>query len=557
MDFTLNRLLRNLYLVTLIVTVTALGAVYAMHNTDPHHWGFVLGTTLDFIYGRELFTQVYVQYGAGIPLLFKAINYVWAITYTNIGFLTSAIYAATLGVIFLSIEKLSATKYAVALTVIAFLFHPYAVFPWPDYYAGFFLAIACYALLPVGTKPTSKRDVLAGILLFLAFFFRNTYLVNLLAGAGAYFVLSMLFPKLKDTRLTTAIATFVVLVALYLCFLSVQGKLHLWYAQNFGAVTTAYNIGKSSAELWMLRLFAPFDIPTGAVTMALWLNMYVVFLVLSRARTSGALEPWGSGMTLFMVVLGAAGVIQGLQFYEPFRLQNACSPLYLGIACFLSWRPAGSTYEARRPPAIWVLAALIVALVLEAPKLFNGHALTTIWPLIEEPRDFFDKPLQGDAAKTTTYSWSKGIPIFQGHRFLPDVQNYYRSLSDVLCKTDKKIVNLTNDSMVPYLCPGPRNALYLPSYPFGLLGKISPAQLTRITRGQYEFDELIVSDAAPPIAKDRRFVEIASVARPYQVRWTPVSKNVWIFAVEPRDSTPGAAQPRVPQGKPEVDPKSD
>jgi len=556
MDFTLNRLLRNLYLVTLVVTVTALGAVYAMHNTDPHHWGFILGTTLDFIYGRELFTQVYVQYGAGIPLLFKTINYVWPITYTNIGFLTSAVYAATLGILFLSVEKLSETKYAVALTVIAFLFHPYAVFPWPDYYAGFFLALACYVLLPVHTTPTNRRDVLAGILLFLAFFFRNTYLVNLLAGAGAYFALSLLFPKLKDTRLTTAIATFVVLVALYLCFLSVQGKLNLWYGQNFGAVTTAYKIGTSSAELWLLRIFAPFDIPTGAVTIALWVNAYVFFLIVSRARSTGTLEPMGSGMTLFMVVLGTAGVVQGLQFYEPFRLQNASSPLYLGIACFLSWRPAGSSHEVRRPPAIWVLATLILALGLEAPKLFNGHALSTIWPLIEEPRDFFDQPLQGDAAKTTAYSWSEGIPVFQGHRFLPDVQNYYRSLSDVLCKTDKKIVNLTNDSMVPYLCPGPRNALYLPNYPFGLLGKISPAQLSRVTRGQYELDELIVTDAAPPVAKDRRFVEIASVARPYQVRWTPVSKKVWIFAVEPRDPVAEGAEKQPMQGAAEADSKT-
>ena len=174
MNFKAARLLRNLYLAILVGTVATLGAVYAIHNTDPHHWGFVLGTTLDFIYGRELFTQVYVQYGVGIPLLFKAINFVWPITYTNIGFLTSAVYAATLGVIFLSIEKLSSTKYAVALTVIAFLFHPYAVFPWPDYYAGFFLALACYVLLPVSTTPTIRRDVLAGTLLFLAFFFRNT-----------------------------------------------------------------------------------------------------------------------------------------------------------------------------------------------------------------------------------------------------------------------------------------------------------------------------------------------------------------------------------------------
>lgn len=542
MNFKADRLLRNLYLAALVGASATLGAIYAMHNTDPHHWGFVLGTTLDFIYGRELFTQVYVQYGAGVPLLFKAINYVWPITYTNIGFLTSIVYAATLAVIFISIEQLSTTRYAIVLTVIAFLFHPYAVFPWPDYYAGFFLILACYFLLPGSRLPSNRRAVFAGILFFLAFLFRNTYLVNLLAGAGTYFALSLRYPKLKDARLTTAIATFLILVALYLCFLAVQGQLTLWYGENFGAATTVYGIGKGSAQTWFIRIFSPDDIPTVAVAMALWVNIYIFFLIMSRARSTDALDPMGSGMTLFMVVLGVAGVVQGLQFYEPFRLQNACSPLYLGVACFLSWRPQDSSHEVRRPSATLVLATLILALGLKAPNLFNGHALSTIWPLIEEPRDFFGQPLQGDAAKTAAYSWSEGIPVFKGHRFLPDVQNYYQSLSNVLCGSDKKIVNLTNDSMVPYICPGPRNALYLPMYPWGLLQKISPQQMSRVTRGEYELDELIVSDAAPPVARNRRLVEIASVARPYQIRWAPINKTVRIFAIEARDAEVGADQ---------------
>jgi len=539
MNFRPDQLLRHFYLATLTGAVAVLGTIYAIHNTDFHHWGFVLGTALDFIHGRELFTQVYVQYGAGLLLLFDAINHVWPITYTSIGLLTSIVYAATLVVIFLSIEKLSSTKYAIALTIIAFLFHPYAIFPWPDYYAGFCLSLACYLLLPNGNAPTNTRDVIAGTLLFLAFLFRNTYLINLLAGASAYFALSLLYPKLKDTRATTAIAAFLVLVALYLCFLSVQGQLTFWYRENFGAATTLYGLGGGSVGKLLLTLFSPYDIPTAAFTAALWVNVYIVVLILGRARSTGALDPMGSGMTLFLVTLGAAGIAQALQFYEPFRLQNACSPLYLGVACFLSWHPPVQSPALRRPPAIFVLATLIVALACKAPNLFNGHALSTIWPLIEKPRDFFNQPLQGAAARTTTYAWSEGIPVFQGHRFLPDVQNYYRSLSNILCGSDKKIVNLTNDSMVPYVCPGARNALYLPMYPYGMLQQISPEQRNRVMLGQWELDELIVADAAPPVAKNRRLVQFESVARPYQVRWAPVNKRVWIFAVEARNAEAG------------------
>ena len=531
------RFLRGFYLFALAGTVVTLGAVYAIHNTDPHHWGFVLGTALDFIHGRELFTEVYVQYGAGLPLLFKAINSVWPITYTNIGFLTSAVYAATLVVLFLSVERLSSTTYAVLLTVVAFFFHPYAIFPWPDYYAGLCLILACYCLLPTTTESTKTRGLFAGVLLFLAFLFRNTYLFNLLAGAGAYFVLSLRHPRLKDARLTTAIATFLTLTALYFFFLAVQQKLHLWYRQDLGAATSTYAVGAPSVKTGLIRLFSPFDLWTLSFTAAWWINVYIFFAVVRGLGSGVRPEPLSAGVTLFVAVLGLTGVVQGLMLYEPFRLQNASIPLYLGLAYLLSRRRTDGPKDTSRLDPAWVLAALILAFAFRTESIFTGHAITTIWPLIEEPRDFLGKPLKGDAARTTVYAWSEGIPIFKGHRFLPDVQNYYRSLSSVLCASDNKIVNLTNDSMVPYLCPGPRNALYLPMYPFGLLDKISPEQLSRVIRGQYEPGELIVSDAAPRVAPNIRLREIAAVPRPYQVRWTPRNVAVEIFLVEPRETT--------------------
>jgi len=441
------RILRFGYLAILFVGVAALGSVYAVHNTDSHHWGFILGASLDFIAGRDLFTEVYMQYGAAQPLLHKAMNYFVPLTYTNIGLLTAVTYAASLVVIFLCVERLASTLHAVLLTVLAFLHHPYAIFPWPDYFAGFCLILACYCLLPTAESETTKRDVLAGLLLFLAFLFRNTYVVNLVGAAGLYFVAAIAFPKLKDQRIMRACAVFLLTTAAYFLLLSLQHKLMFWYQQNLGAAPTAYGIGATTGVVLLDRMFSPYSMLTFAFSIAIWINIFNVVMVFRRARSDGIGSPVTSPFILFFGLLGLAGVIQGLQFYEPYRLQSACSPLYLGVACFLAWRPTGHTTDLR-PASGWVLAAIIVGLALTAPSLFNGRSHSTIWPLIEEPRDFFYRPLEGEARKKTVYSWSTGIPVFQGHRFVPDMQNYYASLAQVLCPSSKKIVNLTRDSMV-------------------------------------------------------------------------------------------------------------
>jgi hypothetical protein len=163
--------------------------------------------------------------------------------------------------------------------------------------------------------------------------------------------------------------------------------------------------------------------------------------------------------------------------------------------------------------------------------LFNGRNHSTIWPLIEKPRDFFYRPLEGEASKKAVYSWSTDIPVFKGHRFVPDVQNYYASLANVLCPSSKKIVNFTGDSMVPYICGSERNSLHTASFD-PLLKRIAPAEFDRIDRGDYALDELIISDGLPVEAPDTVLVRVATVARPYQIRWLPINQSVNIYGVK-------------------------
>jgi len=62
---------------------------------------------------------------------------------------------------------------------VAFVLHPFPVYPWSDYYAGFFLSCAI-ALLFTHDTGTRTRQIIAGILLGLAVWSRYTYAVAII-----------------------------------------------------------------------------------------------------------------------------------------------------------------------------------------------------------------------------------------------------------------------------------------------------------------------------------------------------------------------------------------
>jgi hypothetical protein len=146
-----------------------LGILYSVYNTDPHHWGFIAGTVLDYIHGKQFFTDIYVQYGIGEPILFKFLNLIVPINYTSIGIFTSFAYALNLLIIYLSIKKLCNTTIALLLTFIIFQLHPYAIYPWPDYWAGLSLSLACFSLIHEKEEKASGWYAISGVLLFIAF----------------------------------------------------------------------------------------------------------------------------------------------------------------------------------------------------------------------------------------------------------------------------------------------------------------------------------------------------------------------------------------------------
>jgi hypothetical protein len=525
---------RTVYVASLAALSVLLGAVYSIYNTDLHHWGFILGTALDVMRGRSPFSEVFIQYGVGQPLLLSALSHAMPINLTTIGFIMSAAYALTLVVLFLCLQELVPPIPAALITAIAFLMHPYPTYPWPDYLAGLCLCVACYCMVSRVGRVRGVAGVAPGLFLFAAFLFRNTYLVNIAVSSAAYVALALVARRARCRDVVVAVAVFAVLTSGYFAYLHLQGNLGPWYRQNFGAATDTYGVGTTNIHGLILAVIRPYDLGGLMLTALIASNAGLVFLLAfgKEERTVGP-QATPSGIAIFVALLGLCGIVQGLQFYEMFRLQNAGISLYLGFACLLSlWLPSDARASLRIGSNV-ALGTLAVVLLTGFASRLEGSNWSITWPLIDAP----EQGVEGrySPAYLRGYVTLDDVAIFRMHRFQPELKRYYEDLIKYLCDGRARIVNLTRDSTIPYLCAGQENALSIPFYSGQLLPTISPRVVEAIRRNQFERDEIVVTDvlrgvfAAPSSAGLER---IGTVQRPGSIKWLKPAE-IGIFRVAP------------------------
>ncbi|MEO8303019.1 MAG: hypothetical protein ABI724_02760 [Betaproteobacteria bacterium] len=487
-----GKALAGVYVAMLAALSALMGAVYSIYNSDAHHWGFILGTALDFIRGRSLFSEVFIQYGAGQPMLYSVLSHVMPINFSTIGFVVSVAYALTFAVLFLGLLELTSTVRAAAITTIAFLVHPFPSYPWPDYLAGLCLCVACYCMIKRGGG-SAIAAAASGLFLFLAFLFRNTYFVNVVAAMAAYVGLASISSRARSREIAVAIGVFALLTSGYFAFLYLQGNLGPWYRQNFALATATYGVGAVSVNTVLVSVLIPQDLKAWIFTSLIASNLAVLCMMTfgkdDRSIGGRALPP---GVVIFVALLGMAGIVQGLQLYETFRLQNAGISMYLGFACLVSLCVPSDAPARRQFGANLTLVALVAFLLANFPARLDGENWSIVWPIVEAPPEGPEHRFS--TANLLDRHSTLEIPIFRGHRFQADVKNYYEELTKYVCDGRRRIVNLTSDSTIPYLCTGQENALNMPFYNSGLLATISPRNAEAINKGQFAADEVVVCD---------------------------------------------------------------
>jgi hypothetical protein len=476
----------------LIGVPTALGWTYAVYNIDSHHWGFVAATALDVVQGKRLFLDTYIQYGAGQPLLYWLLNPVLRVDYTMPGLVTSVVYSLTLVLIFAAVSQRTNRIYGFAASAAALLVHTYAIYPWPDYYAGLFLGCATLVLLGKGDTHAVRRNAaLAGGFLFLAFLFRNTYVITFAAATLAYGSASALRPHVRDRSAAFTLLALWGLMAAYLGMLWMQGVWPLWLAQTLGYGSSLYAISIPES-VWQLagRAFLLTDVDAhlpARLGCSILLYGGVIFILRALWYESR------DGVLVLLALLGVAGLSQVALRYEVFRLQNACVVLYPVVAA-LAHSQRDRFRTGRRKVILCLISGCYLALLL-----FRFPHASSLHPIIENP----DAPYVESA-----------IPLFHRHRFTAGDAERYHHLSSLLCDGRSRIANMTPDATIPYLCSGQPNALGLPFFIEGLMLPTDAKHLDEIQRGILRPDELLVTDVLPPKNHESPWKEIGQVVRP-------------------------------------------
>ena len=469
---------------------------------------------MDSIEGRHFFTETYIQYGVGESLLFKYLNYLLQINYTHIGIITSVVYSLNLVFIYLNVKKLSNSVIAFFFTLTAFLLHSFAIYPWPDYYAGLSLSVACYGLMDNEKQERIWRPILAGSFLFLAFLFRNTYLLSLSASMCAYLLVTVYFKSLRSRSLLISIGVFFGLVSSYLSFLFMQGTLSIWFSETIGAGSSQYGIGIRSVLALLERAFLFSSLTNAIVTLFLYGTVFTVFITVFKPNRFKYLKVInGPGLIVLFAFFGVSGILQATLGYELFRIQNACSPIYLVCAFYLGEKFSNLSFKQIAFELKAITAILLVSLLMKFP-----HG-STLWPLY--------------TGKLNSYEKSE-IPYYRGHRFQKSESDYYNGLVKILCAQNKKIVNITMDSSVPFLCGENRNVFALPFFNEQMLARTNLEALNQIKAGEFAANELIVSSSGIVANAKFRVTELGRVEMPETIRFMGPSHPVMVYSVEKR-----------------------
>jgi hypothetical protein len=207
-----------LWVIIVFLSTATLGALYSVHHTDPHHWGYITSMILDYEHGKVPFKDFYVQYGMGQLFLFDLIKSQIPTSMTTIGWVTVIFYSLSLVGLYIALKNWAGIRSALLMSLVSVLIHSYSIYPWPDYYSGFFLLMSFWLItarsssLKIGRFRGSEvsTGIVVGGLWFVAVIFRNSYLLNIGVATSGFLFLAAFsrFRFLRTDRILSAIGTF-------------------------------------------------------------------------------------------------------------------------------------------------------------------------------------------------------------------------------------------------------------------------------------------------------------------------------------------------------------
>jgi hypothetical protein len=183
----------------------------------------------DYNNGFRLFKDIFLSYGPGQTIFFNLVNYFIKIDIVSIGIITNFIYAINFIILYKIFLRIASKKISIILTFIIFLIHPYSILPWPDYLSGFCINIFIYLFLK--SNKEEQSSIILASFLFLSFFFRNTYIVNIALAIFGYLILNFIF--IKKNLYIKIFNLFLIQTLIYFLILWHYDNLYNFFSHSF------------------------------------------------------------------------------------------------------------------------------------------------------------------------------------------------------------------------------------------------------------------------------------------------------------------------------------
>ena len=479
-------------LIVLFACVIAMSALNGALRTDSHHWGLMLSNALDLSEGRIPYQDFLIQYGYFTTLVQSLWGSLFGFGFLSFGILTAMVYCGLLYQAYAVIRHLSAPWVAALFLAVAFVLHPFPIYPWSDYYAGFFLACAI-ALLYTHDAGTPARLISAGILLGLAVWSRYTYAVA---------IVPFLFAVLIAGRYSMRgwMALFLSFFATNLLFLA---AFEFGYGINLIDALTIYRgIAEGHGTEWLSQdrienLVAITSVEDGSLVY-LWVATFPLFFEAVRAKRLSRLE---MGAYAALSTLGLVNLIHAIRIFEYFRVVNAS--FALAIVSFWMIGDAVRAVQGRssaETPRHGAFIAFVrkAPLILIIPLLLIASFSIRILPGF--PLNTFNLDLEGwDPWRHNPGIWrdTRGLgelthgKVGRVHFSHSGMLDFYRAVSSEMCGHGS-VYNFTLDNVVGHICDHPTHVRMASSDKFLRLNDQSEFRRVYV-HGELSSDEVIVS----------------------------------------------------------------
>jgi len=492
---------------TISISSFILGFYSSKYNQDFHHWGLQLSYLIDYKNGFYFFKDIYLQYGQGQTLFLYFVDKVFDINFFTIGIVVQLIYSINLILIYKVFCFFLKKKYALLIIFFIYLIHPYIIYPWPDYYSGLCLTLAAFFLL--NNKNFNIFNYLfSGFLLFLSIFFRTSYLITIIPAFVFFFIFyKNFFFKCKINILALSFIFF-----LFIYFIFLNKNLSYWYYQGLGSITNyAYGsdhylmntiINNYGENVWIFlklskmflrflyKLLNIFSLNNFIFTFFLLLNLYYLsFLYLNnKLKKMTSYE----AKLIFLSFIGFFGFLQSFMIYETFRNVNSTIGIFFLGAYIIN--------RLNFSKKIFILIRLIILLIIIILLQRFPNNSNYVHLIFKNDGSFVES----------------SVDYFPKQKLLLIENNfYYKKLNQDICEQDKKIINLSFDFVLPYLCSSNKKKFSAMSPIF--FSKTNPVEYKRIFDDNILFnDEILITSKD---IKNPNVKKIFQVDLPANIFW--------------------------------------